>query len=104
MSASVDSTKSTEATDLATRRVIELATGSAPDAYPDDVVFIPADIPDFGQALGRALLERSPIVVVYPDGRERLIEPVDPLSAMSHDSFWTGRVLGRLEGLFRRRH
>lgn len=41
--------------------------------YPNDVVFIPADNPDFGSMIGRCLCEDRPIVVVYPDGRERLI-------------------------------
>lgn len=50
--------------------------------YPNDVVFIPADHPDFGTMIGSSLRENRPIMIVYPDGRERLI----PAPSASRDS------------------
>jgi hypothetical protein len=41
--------------------------------YPNDVVFVAADLPDFGIIMQRALKKEQPILVVYPDGSERLI-------------------------------
>jgi len=41
--------------------------------YPNDVVFVAADLPDFGTIMRRALKKEKPILVVYPDGSERLI-------------------------------
>jgi hypothetical protein len=43
------------------------------DSYPNDTVFIAADLSDFGKVISRALLKEKPIVVVYPDGSERVI-------------------------------
>lgn len=41
--------------------------------YPNDVVFVAADLPDFGIVMRRALKKEKPILVVYPDGSDRLI-------------------------------
>jgi hypothetical protein len=41
--------------------------------YPNNVVFVAADLPDFGVVMRRALKKEQPIVVVYPDGSDRLI-------------------------------
>jgi hypothetical protein len=41
--------------------------------YPNDVVFVAADLPDFGIIMQRALKKEQPILVVYSDGSERLI-------------------------------
>ena len=46
--------------------------------YPNDVVFVPADLPEFGQVFLKALSKKTPIIVVYPDGRERLIPAPEP--------------------------
>jgi hypothetical protein len=48
--------------------------------YPNDALFLEADAPDLGQALREAFLEDNPIIVVYPDGQERLIEARDPFA------------------------
>lgn len=66
----------TPATDLAFDRVAELIVADEIDV-PNRSVFIPADIPAFGSVMKSALLEDKPIVVIYPDGYERVIEPVD---------------------------
>jgi len=41
--------------------------------YPNDVVFVASDLPDFGSIMQRALKKEQPILVVFPDGSERLI-------------------------------
>jgi len=41
--------------------------------YPNHVVFIAADLPDFGVVMREALEKEQPILVVFPDGSERLI-------------------------------
>lgn len=66
----------TRATELAFDRVTELLLADEID-YPNRAVFVPADLPDFGKVMGRALLRDETIVVIFPDGRERLIEPID---------------------------
>jgi len=63
----------TPATELIFARVIAMIENDDDTAYPNHSVFIPADASDFGIMIRRALLKAKPIVVVYPDGRERLI-------------------------------
>jgi hypothetical protein len=64
----------TPATEIIFERVIAELEADEFD-YPNDVVFVSADHPDFGVMIGRSLLKEKPIVV-YPDGRERFI-PAD---------------------------
>lgn len=63
----------TPALEIIFDRVIAMIENDDDDAYPNDSVFIPADASDFGLRIRRALLKEKPIVVVYPDGRERII-------------------------------
>lgn len=70
----------TEATDRAIERVKSLIASDA-DAegrYPNDTLFLASDHPQFARLVKESLLKRTPVVVVYPDGRERLIRPLDP--------------------------
>lgn len=46
-----------------------------PDRYPDRAHFIAADHPDHEQMTGEALAEGAPVILVFPDGNEVLIEP-----------------------------
>ncbi len=69
----------TKATEIIFDRVTAMIENDDDSAYPNDSVFIPADHPDFGAMIGRRLREDKPIVVVYADGRERLI-PAPPAS------------------------
>jgi hypothetical protein len=62
----------TPATEIAFDRMTELLLADETD-YPNEITFIPADMTDFGRAMSRALLEEKTILVIYPDGRERLI-------------------------------
>lgn len=55
--------------------VESFADGERLARYPDGAVLIAADLPDFGAEIARALRDRAPIVVFYPDGQERVIRP-----------------------------
>jgi hypothetical protein len=63
----------TKATEIIFDRVTAMIENEDDSAYPNNSSFIPADHPDFGAMIGRRLREDRPIVVVYADGRERLI-------------------------------
>lgn len=69
----------TEGLDRIVERFQDLPARDWP--YPDGAVFIAADLPNFGRVMSRALLEGDPIVVIYPDGRERLVRPRSPRGA-----------------------
>jgi hypothetical protein len=57
----------TPALDVIFDRVISKLEADEFD-YPNDVVFLPADHPDFGAMIGSRLQEDRPIVVVYAGG------------------------------------
>jgi len=61
--------------DLAVERfrlAIELAIeGRSP--YPDGAAFVAADLPNLGEVLARYARERRPVVLIYPDGEERIL-------------------------------
>lgn len=67
----------TAAAALAAQRfelAIELAIeGKSP--YPNEAAFLAADVPWFGETLARYARERTPVVIVYPDGEERILLP-----------------------------
>ncbi|HET6997670.1 MAG TPA: hypothetical protein VFI03_03690 [Solirubrobacterales bacterium] len=73
----------TPALEIIFDRVIAMIENEDDSAYPNDSVFVPADHPDFGAMIGSSLLEENPIVVVYADGRERIIpaRPALPVPA-----------------------
>jgi len=60
------------ATEVIFDRVCALIEADEYD-YPYDTLFVGADQPHAGKSILRALGEDRPIVVVFPDGRERLI-------------------------------
>lgn len=43
--------------------------------WPDGAVVIPSDLPEFGAALARAVEQRAPFVLVFPDGQEIVFQP-----------------------------
>lgn len=43
--------------------------------YPSGTAFVGSDLPNLGDILARHVRERTPVVVVYPDGEERLVGP-----------------------------
>ncbi len=55
---------------LATDLAVE---GRSP--YPNGAAFLASDLANFGETVARYARERRPIVVVYPDGDERILTP-----------------------------
>jgi len=41
--------------------------------YPNEAAFLAADLPDLGAVLAGYAKERRPVVLVYPDGEERIL-------------------------------
>jgi hypothetical protein len=66
--------KNSDATELAFDRVTALMLAEEID-LPNGSVFVPADLPTFETIMDRHLAENRPIVVIYPDGSEQLVEP-----------------------------
>jgi hypothetical protein len=56
------------------RLATELAVaGKSP--YPDGAAFVASDMPDLGAIVARHARERRPVVLIYPDGEERVLAP-----------------------------
>lgn len=54
------------------RLAIDLAVeGSSP--YPNEAAFVASDLPNLGAILAEYAKERRPVVLVYPDGEERIL-------------------------------
>lgn len=55
--------------------------------YPSGTAFVSVETEGLGRVVARCARERRPIVLVYPDGEERLVtasrSPLDTLSALS---------------------
>jgi hypothetical protein len=69
-------TGNTPATEIAFDRLTELVLSEEPE-YPNDTCLLPADAPGFGKMIADSMLEGTPLLIVYPDGRERFI-PASP--------------------------
>jgi hypothetical protein len=64
------------------RLALDLAVeGKSP--YPNEAAFLAADLPNLGSILAEYAKERRPVVLVYPDGEERILipEPAAPAAA-----------------------
>jgi len=55
---------------LATDLAVE---GKSP--YPNEAAFVASDLPNLGAILAEYAKERRPVVLVYPDGEERVLIP-----------------------------
>lgn len=56
------------------RLAIDLAVeGRSP--YPAEAAFVASDLTDLGAILAEYAKERRPVVLVYPDGEERILTP-----------------------------
>jgi len=54
------------------RLAVDLAVeGKSP--YPNEAAFLAADLPNLGVILAEYAKERRPVVLVYPDGEERIL-------------------------------
>jgi hypothetical protein len=72
MATQLDSTPESEASSLAFERFRGALEGRA-RGYPRGAVFVPSDASYTRKALLRALREEKPVVLVYPDGHERIV-------------------------------
>jgi len=57
---------------------IEDALEDRPERYPNGSVFLGADLAGLGRALAEHAREGRTVVLVYPDGAERIIESREP--------------------------
>jgi hypothetical protein len=68
--------ENTPATDASFDLLSEIATDPESDQrYPDGTVLIPADAPDTSALIARAITERKPIAIVFPDGSDFVARP-----------------------------
>ncbi len=82
--ATISSKKRTPGSVLASERfdaAIDEAIEGRPDRYPNGSEFVGADVPWLGKVIAESAREGRPVVLVYPDGAERIIEPREPPSA-----------------------
>jgi len=61
--------------DTASRRMDALLTSPELDTYPSPMHLVAADNPRHDEMATRALLDGDSVLIVYPDGRELLIQP-----------------------------
>jgi hypothetical protein len=83
--AAVNNKKRTPGSELASKRfdaAIEDAIAERPERYPNGSVFVGADLPGLGRTLARNAREGRTVVLVYPDGAERIIESHEPPGAV----------------------
>ena len=68
----------TPGTDAAFDVLTRVATDPAADErYPNGTVLIPADAPDASVLLSKAIEDRKPITLVFPDGSDVVARPPD---------------------------
>jgi len=77
MATSVESTPGSEASGHAFKRFRDALEGRA-QGYPRGAIFIPSDAPYTRKALLRALREGQSVVLVFPDGEERIVHGESP--------------------------
>jgi hypothetical protein len=97
MATQLDSTPESDASSLAFERFRDALEGRA-GGYPHGAAFVPSDAPYTAKVLLRALEEGQPVVLVYPDGQERIVRGV-PRKASSRFAGMRTR-LSNLRGLF----
>jgi len=68
--------KNTRGTDASFDLLAELAADAeGHDRYPDKTILIPSDAPDASVLIARAIEDRRPIAVVFPDGSDVVARP-----------------------------
>ena len=71
-------TNNTPGVDASFELLSRIASDPESDArYPDGTVLVPADSPDASLAMERAIGERKPIALVFPDGSDVIARPPD---------------------------
>ena len=79
--ATMNKKKRPPGSELASKRfdaAIDDAIEERPERYPNGSTFVGADMPGLGRALAENAREGRTVVLVYPDGAERIIEPREP--------------------------
>jgi hypothetical protein len=72
MATRIDSNSASEASSLAFARFRDAMEGRV-HGYPRGAIFVPSDAPHTRKTLLRALKEGQPVVLVFPDGQERIV-------------------------------
>lgn len=89
--------KNTPGTDAAFDLLGRIAVDPESDErYPSGTVLIPADSPDASELLSRAVDERKPIAIVFPDGSDVLARPpgaTGPALFVVHSLLWLAEHL-----------
>lgn len=93
MATRVETTTESEASGLAFERFRDALEGRA-TGYPRGAIFVPSDAPYTRKTLLRALREGQPVVLVFPDGQERIVQGESP-----GRGGWFAELRGRLGGL-----
>lgn len=93
MATRVETTTDSEASGLAFERFRDALEGRA-TGYPRGAIFVPSDAPYTRRALLRALREGQPVVLVFPDGQERIVQGESP-----NRGGWIAELRGRLGDL-----
>lgn len=65
--------------------------------YPQGAIFVDAEAPFAGSALVRNAREGLPVVLVYPDGVEKIIEAASPVDGSTGFAATARRFAGRLK-------
>lgn len=82
--ATVNNKKRPPGSELASKRfdaAIEDAIEERPERYPNGAEFVGTDLPGLGKVIAENALEGRTVVLVYPDGAERIIESREPPGA-----------------------
>lgn len=66
------------------------------DRYPKGAVFVDAEAPFAGSALARNARKGLPVVLVYPDGVEKIIEGASPTAERPGAITTARRLAGKL--------
>jgi hypothetical protein len=83
--------------ELAFRRFKAALAGDG--RYPQGAIFVDAEAPFAGSALVRNAREDLPVVLVYPDGVEKIIEAASPESEATSIVASARRLAGKLRTL-----
>lgn len=65
--------------------------------YPQGAIFIDAEAPFAGSGVVRNAREGLPVVLVYPDGVEKIIEAASPIENSTGLAATARRLAGRLK-------
>lgn len=93
MATQLEDTKGGETSSLVAQRFRDAMAGRA-TGYPQGAIFVASDAPYARKTLVRAMREGQAVVLVFPDGQERVVRGEIPHSGRRRSS-----VLSRLFGL-----